>query len=410
MIVVNKEDCIRCGACEGTCPTAAIAVSPEDVVYCDVCGGEPKCVDICPTGALKTDELVIDESGKTQTRVVFNPNLCNKCGDCVEICPPHVLKLTGEDKIPLEGYCVMCKQCVDICPVEVIGIPGVKEPKKWEKEITGPIDIINCVGCGMCVEECPVDAITLPEIGGSISIDEETCIKCGVCSQTCPWNAVYISAKKPEKRTKEMLKFEVEDDTCIGCNVCVEACPGSFIKAKPSVLSVELPEVCTACGLCEQLCPVDAIDLEVELGPAKPASEEGLVWDESKCEFLGSCANICPNDAIRVVTKTGMEVPSQTKVDGKPSFAMCTRCGACTTACPEGALSIAAIDKVVDGKIVKRNRIQYSPDKCTQCGDCVDVCPYNMLKLTDDKVPIKGFCILCDQCIPACTKDALSIK
>ncbi|KUK74514.1 4Fe-4S binding protein, partial [Methanobacterium sp. 42_16] len=26
MIVVNKEDCIRCGACQGTCPTAAIAV------------------------------------------------------------------------------------------------------------------------------------------------------------------------------------------------------------------------------------------------------------------------------------------------------------------------------------------------------------------------------------------------
>ncbi|MCE7697619.1 MAG: ferredoxin, partial [Methanobacterium paludis] len=46
----------------------------------------------------------------------------------------------------------------------------------------------------------------------------------------------------------------------------------------------------------------------------------------------------------------------------------------------------------------------------TQCGDCVEVCPYSMLKLTDEKVPLKGFCILCDQCIPACTKDALSIK
>ena len=78
--------------------------------------------------------------------------------------------------------------------------------------------------------------------------------------------------------------------------------------------------------------------------------------------------------------------------------------------CPNEALTLVEMDKVVDGQIVKRNRIQYSPEKCTQCGDCVEVCPYDMLKLTDDKVPLKGFCILCDQCIPACPHEALSLK
>ena len=412
MIVVNKEDCIRCGACQGTCPTAAITVSPEDVNYCDICGGAPKCVDICPTGALKTDELALDESGNTQTRVTFNPDLCDECGDCVEVCPPQILKLE-EGKVqtlPLQGYCVMCQQCSDICPVEVIGVEGVKEPKKLDLEITGPVFIVDCVGCGMCVDECPVDAITLPEYGESITIDEDTCIKCGVCSQTCPWNAVFISGRKPEKRTKELNKFEVDEETCIGCNVCVEACPGDFIMPKASALTVELPEICTYCGLCENMCPVDAINLDVKLGPAKPASETGLVWDESKCEFVGACARICPNDAMRVVTKTGFEVPGDAEVGGEPSFAMCTRCGACTVACPEGALQLVEMDKVVDGEVVKRNRVQYSPDKCTECGDCVEVCPYSMLKLTDDKVPLKGFCILCDQCIPACPHDALSLK
>jgi len=105
-----------------------------------------------------------------------------------------------------------------------------------------------------------------------------------------------------------------------------------------------------------------------------------------------------------------MEVPGDVKTGAEPSFAMCTRCGACTTACPEGALSISEIDKVVDGKVVKRNRISFSPDKCTECGDCVDVCPYSMLKLTGEKVPLKGYCILCDQCIEPCPKDALSMK
>jgi len=221
---------------------------------------------------------------------------------------------------------------------------------------------------------------------------------------------VFISGRKPEKRTKELNKFEVDTETCIGCQVCVDACPGDFITPKTSELTVELPEICTFCGLCENMCPVDAINLDVELGPAKPASEVGIVWDEDKCDHVGACARECPNDAIRVVTKTGFQVPGDIEIGGEPSFAMCTRCGACTVACPEGALQLVELDKEIDGEIVKRNRVEFSPDKCTECGDCVDVCPYNMLKLTDDKVPLKGFCILCDKCIEPCPKDALSLK
>ncbi|MBU4536111.1 MAG: 4Fe-4S binding protein [Euryarchaeota archaeon] len=412
MIVVNKEDCIRCGACEGICPTTAIQVTPENVIYCDICGGAPKCVDICPQDALKLEDMVLDESGTTLGRIVFSPEKCNECGDCVDVCPPQTLKLEEGKvkKIPLQGFCVMCQKCVDICPVDVIGVDGVKEPAKLDVVIEGPIFITGCVGCNMCVPECPVDAITLEEIGGSIEIDADKCIKCGVCSQTCPWNAVYISGKKPEKRSKEMKKFELDEETCIGCNICVEACPGDFIVPKESNLTVELPAICTACGLCENICPVDAIDLEVELGPAKPASEDGLVYDADKCDFIGECAQICPNDAIRVVTKTGMKLPDQVKVDEDPSFNMCTRCGACTVSCPEGALSLVDMDKVIDGKVSKRKRVQYNPSLCNECGDCIDVCPYDMLKLTEEKVPLKGFCILCDQCISACPKNALYLK
>jgi len=278
MIVVNKEGCIRCRACQGVCPTEAIAVTPEDVIYCDMCAGEPepKCVVTCPTGALKTGEMILDESGNVQTHIVFSPSACDQCGECVDVCPPNILKLEeGKvQKIPLHGFCVMCQKCVDICPVDVIGIEGIKEPKIIEKDITGPRAIIDCVGCGMCVPECPVGAITLPELGESIEIDEDACIKCGTCAQTCPWNAVYISGKEPVKRTKEIVAFDLDKEACIGCNLCVEACPGDFIKAKPARLSVELPNICTACGLCEKVCPVDAINLEVELGPAKPFSEQ----------------------------------------------------------------------------------------------------------------------------------------
>jgi len=368
MIVVNKEGCIRCGACQGTCPTDAIAVSPEDVIYCDLCSGEPKCVEICPQGALKTGEVAVGPEGKMETRIVFNPSLCDECGDCVEVCPPQIMKLDKDkmSKVPLEGYCVMCEQCVNICPVDVIGIEGVKEPAVKEEVITEPIYIGDCVGCGLCVDECPVDAITLDEPGGVIEIDEDTCTYCGVCAQTCPWDAVVISAQKPTKRSKEVKTFALDEDTCIGCNICVETCPGDFIVEKPSNLTVELPEICTYCGLCAQMCPVEAIDWDIELGPAKPSSEEGLVYDEDKCKMVGECIKVCPTDAIR-------------EADG--SLYMCTRCGACATACPEGALKLVDIEKEIDGERVKRKRIEFTPSKCNECGDCIEVCPFNMLKL-----------------------------
>ena len=49
------EDCFRCAACHVMCPIGA-AVLDEDLkafVTCDLCCGDPLCVKICPTGALR---------------------------------------------------------------------------------------------------------------------------------------------------------------------------------------------------------------------------------------------------------------------------------------------------------------------------------------------------------------------
>lgn len=414
MIVVNQEDCIKCGACEGTCPSSAIQVGDKQIIFCDTCGGEPKCAEICPNGALQVDEISVDEEGNTQARITYNPSTCDKCDGepkCIDVCPPKTLILSDNGSMPIEGFCVMCQKCVDICPQDVIGVPGVKEPAKRELNIEGTIFIQDCVGCGTCVSECPADAIVLPGIGEEIEIDEVKCIKCGVCSQTCPWNAVFISENIPVKRSKEIKSFTVKEESCIGCNSCVEICPGDFINPKGANLTVEIPTVCAACSLCEQVCPVDAISLDVEFGDATPADSLGIAKDDEKCDFSGACAIACPTEAIRVVSKTGMKLPEQVESSDEPSFISCVRCGACAASCPNGALTLEAIDKVVDGETVSRNRIQANPSKCEQCGTCVDACPYDMLKIKEEgNLKVAGFCTLCDQCIDACPNDALSSK
>ena len=415
MIIVNQEDCIKCGACEGTCPSSAIQVGDKQIIFCDTCGGEPKCAEVCPNGALTIDEVEVDKEGHTQVRISYNPARCDQCGGspkCVDVCPPKTLELNDSAKMPIDGFCVMCKQCVDICPMGIIGIPGVIEPASREISIDGPIYIQDCVGCGTCVDECPAEAITLPAVGESITIDETKCLKCGVCSQTCPWNAVFISENaNPVKRSKEIKEFTLDASKCIGCNTCVEACPGDFIEAKGATLSVKLPEVCAACTLCEQLCPVDAISLDVEYGEATPAEALGVSRDVEKCTFVGACAIACPTEAIRVVTKTGMKLPEQVASDEEPSFAVCARCGACAAACPNDALIFDEFEAEIDGETVLRNRIQANPSKCDKCGDCVEACPYDMLHVKDEgNLPIAGFCTLCGKCMEACPEDALCMK
>ena len=410
MITVSQNTCIRCGACEGVCPSDAILLK-DSVVYCDMCDQEPKCVDACPNGALTVTDIIISEDADPQVRVSYNSSKCKQCGNCVEACPKSTMKLGDKDgKLPLGGFCVMCQQCVEICPVDAIGVPGIKEPVDREIKIEGSIDIQDCVGCGTCVEECPVNAITLPEYGQKITINPDVCIKCGVCSQTCPWDAVFIGGQMPVKRGKTMKNFTLDEDTCIGCNTCVDACPGDFIKANQSNINIDLPEVCAACGLCEKVCPVDAIELDVEWGPATQAQEEGLVRND-KCDYDGKCALKCPTEAIRVVTQRGMELPSKKKDMGEPSFAMCVRCGACAAQCPNDALSLVEVDKVVNDITEKRKRINFNPSKCDGCEECIDVCPYDMLHVPEKKsLPIAGFCTLCENCIEACHEDALEMK
>ncbi len=57
IFLVHDDLCTACGSCEEVCPYQGIFVIEETALKCDLCGGEPACVNICYPRALQFVEV-----------------------------------------------------------------------------------------------------------------------------------------------------------------------------------------------------------------------------------------------------------------------------------------------------------------------------------------------------------------
>jgi Fe-S-cluster-containing hydrogenase component 2 len=65
---VDHEKCTTCGLCEDACPNRGIFVDGDCAVKCDLCMGNPACVQICIPGALNWIEM----SEEKQKVILYN--------------------------------------------------------------------------------------------------------------------------------------------------------------------------------------------------------------------------------------------------------------------------------------------------------------------------------------------------
>jgi len=54
VIVFDKEKCTECEECVDSCPQKAVAFDrePGRINICDMCGGNPLCIEWCPEDAI----------------------------------------------------------------------------------------------------------------------------------------------------------------------------------------------------------------------------------------------------------------------------------------------------------------------------------------------------------------------
>lgn len=52
VLTVSKKECTGCRACLAACPFGAMGFAEEKAMKCDLCDGEPYCVEFCQAKAL----------------------------------------------------------------------------------------------------------------------------------------------------------------------------------------------------------------------------------------------------------------------------------------------------------------------------------------------------------------------
>lgn len=129
LAVIDANRCVGCQCCMFACnrrlgvgglSRSAIHISSVggisrgfSVNVCRACE-DPPCADVCPTQAMKRR----DGGG-----VKFHPDLCTKCGSCMNVCILGAITWDTENNVPI--VCIYCGICARYCPYQVIGLEDI---------------------------------------------------------------------------------------------------------------------------------------------------------------------------------------------------------------------------------------------------------------------------------------------
>lgn len=97
----DGEKCVNCLLCTVGCSYGGIVHNQDagHVVKCDTCDGDPACVKVCPTGALKylTTSRIYNEVGALED--LFVPGLAGCQGCNTELIMRHTLRRVGSNTV-----------------------------------------------------------------------------------------------------------------------------------------------------------------------------------------------------------------------------------------------------------------------------------------------------------------------
>ena len=227
---------------------------------------------------------------------------CIKCGQCLQVCPPQVIKLAGISQgfglgtpyiVPREGACILCSglPCVLACPTGALAheLSLGKDAEMGLAVISGPDTCLSVRGVNDLIYRLerlntqPPSAEAQAELTSIVA----SLIKRLTADEKKAWQTKFSVPEVSDKTLLTILKqlqnsdlkwvinfTESSDQARKACQICLDECP---IKDEKTIVFVprthpdtgqeylwpSVRKTCVGCGVCEEKCPTPVASITV---------------------------------------------------------------------------------------------------------------------------------------------------
>ncbi len=337
IVRVEPATCVggaQCGRCVRWCPEEALQIREDDlsgappVVDPSRCGACSRCLDVCPTGALKLDGHD-PRTLTTRLRALLNggdgsaaPNLVIACQRALE-----PLQRLGQ-RSGLPGWLAMDVSCLGgvgatwyltalaagARTVQVLPCTSCRDQPSLASGLAFTQDLLSALGdvdANARVAVLPATGSQLRRAvlaaGGLTAVVEAAGadpIPTSDANQALPRLAAWAVGKLeramerrhqdgPDQEGPDQRRPEHDRQPTPPRVILGQGSPLGMLQAAPG---------CTACGVCARTCPTQALSLRPGAGSTD------LVLDPAACTGCRVCLDTCPEGVLGVVAGIDLDL------------------------------------------------------------------------------------------------------